>query len=634
MPTPPVADEDVIRTVEVRSRCASNVEAARERGVDEKTVRRHMVLAAERGLLGPLSAQARAAEVQVVPASTHASRRADSLRDWIQEMLTGTMYPVVNPDAVHVEPQMGVRYDKRTEDYVEVEKSPKTWVSETLRVAPVRDSRGMTFIFTGAQNDAPIHEDFWENLRAYAAFIDAQIVVGPWTYETSWFNENSTSARSYDSRILPHIAFGQMAVGDHFMFAGEMNTLPTASRPISDLVTYSRGRWAVFPHAKIQLKSVPSTDPGIQAHQVMTSGAVTRPKVIPRKAGIKSIFHHVIGATLVEFDSVGDVFCRQINAADDGSFYDLDRHVNHGEVTVGHGVRAVVCGDIHARKLDHNNSLATFGFGTDALTSYQDNIIDTLRPEVVLLHDVFDNEARNHHHAGDSAYSYEMAIRGRDRIIDEVRVSAIFVARVARQGTRPVVVESNHDLGLERYVREGRYRNDGANVRDGLKLEDAYMAAREAQATALDSGKPVPTFSLFEAAARDILGDDLRDVGWVHDGQSYVVDGVECGNHGFRGANGAKGTVSGFARIGRKMSIGDKHSPEIMDGVYCAGAMNLRHGYNKGPSSWAVSHIVQYQNGKRALITLQNGKWRAAKPVVRVRVPVAANDNEPVRGAA
>jgi hypothetical protein len=43
-----------------------------------------------------------------------------------------------------------------------------------------------------------------------------------------------------------------------------MNTLPTASRPISDLVTYSRGRWAVFPHSKLQLKSVPSTDPTIQ----------------------------------------------------------------------------------------------------------------------------------------------------------------------------------------------------------------------------------------------------------------------------------------------------------------------------------------------------------------------------------
>jgi hypothetical protein len=53
MPTPPVSSEDIARTVEVRKRHATNVDAGRELGVDEKTVRRHMVLAAERGLLGP-----------------------------------------------------------------------------------------------------------------------------------------------------------------------------------------------------------------------------------------------------------------------------------------------------------------------------------------------------------------------------------------------------------------------------------------------------------------------------------------------------------------------------------------------------------------------------------------------------
>ena len=58
------------------------------------------------------------------------------------------------------------------------------------------------------------------------------------------------------------------------------------------------------------------------------------------------------------------------------------------------------------------------------------------------------------------------------------------------------------------------------------------------------------------------------------------------------------------------MTIGDKHSPQIEDGVYVAGVLDLSHGYNKGPSGWAVSAVVQYPDGKRALITLQNGKFR------------------------
>lgn len=558
-------------------------------------------------------------DIPQIPASAHASVRALALEGWIRDMLTSTKYPVINPEAVVVEPVTGTRYDRVKGGYIESERAPRTWVSDALRVSPVDDARGKTFIFTGAQNDAAIHEKFWENLQVFARHTGAEIVVGAWTYETAWFNENATTARSYDPRIMPHIAFGQMTIGDQFVFCGEMNTLPTASQPISNLVTYSRGKWAVFPHAKVQLKSVPSTDPDVQAHQIMTTGAATLPKVIPRKAGVRSIFHHIIGATIVEFDEDGDIFPRQINASDDGSFYDLDRFVSDGAVTTGHRVEAVVCADIHERKLDHANALATFGFGTDTTTTYRDNLIDVLRPKKVMVHDVFDNETRSHHHVGDSAYSYEMAIRGRDSVLDEVRAAAEFIARVRRPGTDPIVIESNHDLGLERYVREGRYRNDGGNVRYGLQLEEAYMAARERQAHDLDSGGRPATFSLFEHAARLATGTALDGIRWVHDGQSFVIDGVECGHHGFRGANGAKGTVSGFAKIGTKITIADKHSPEILDGVYVAGAMNLKHGYNRGPSGWAVSHVLQYANGKRAMVTLQKGKWRAQKPRLRVQ---------------
>jgi hypothetical protein len=204
-----------------------------------------------------------------------------------------------------------------------------------------------------------------------------------------------------------------------------------------------------------------------------------------------------------------------------------------------------------------------------------------------------------------------MAYRGRDNVIEEVRDAAAFLVEVDRPITQIYVVESNHDLALERYVREGRYRNDGVNVRIGLQLEDAYLAWREKVADALDQNQKPPSFSLLEHAIRTQFGVAVEHVKWIHDSQSYILDGVECGHHGFRGANGARGTVVGFARIGRKMSIGDKHSPEILDGVYVAGVMQLQMGYNKGPSSWAVSNIVHYPNGKRTLVTLQNGKWRA-----------------------
>jgi hypothetical protein len=365
-----------------------------------------------------------------------------------------------------------------------------------------------------------------------------------------------------------------MKIGDNFVFCGEMNTLPTASQPISDLVTYSRGRWAVFPHAKRQLKSVPSTDPAIQAHQVMTSGAVTRPKVIPRKAGVKSIFHQVIGATVVQFDEEGDVFCRQITANEDGSFYDLDTHVANGEVTTGHRVRAMTLAG-SARPQDGPGQLhgsLRLGHARRPKSQYQNSMIDVLNPENVIGHDIFDNEARNHHHVHDNAYSYEMAIRGRDSVEDEVDQCGR-VPDVARQRQS---AGNGHDRRSDLHRRRGQPRHRAGEVRPRRPVPQRrhqrplrppaggrLPGLRRARSHAIDNDLPVPRFSLLEHAIRmkyPELGDKVE---WCHDGYSHLIDGIEVGNHGFRGANGAKGTVAGFARAGRKMSIGDKHSPEI-----------------------------------------------------------------------
>lgn len=555
--------------------------------------------------------------------SQHAKNRARILAHEVTEMVTRSKYPVTNPEAIIVDSHTVRKYDRLTGDYVDRESAPRTWLSDTLMVAPVPDARGRKFLFTAAQNDAPLHDEFWTNLQAYARFIDAEIVVGPFTYETAWWSENNPLARSYDPELSEHLCFGQMEIGDNFIFAGEMNTLPTASQPISDLTTYSRNRWAVFPHAKRQLKSVPSTDPTIQAHQVMTTGCVTRPKVIPRKAGVKSLFHQVIGAVLVEFDVEGRIFARQITAKEDGSFYDLTWRVSgEGMVTGPHRVKAVVAADLHTRKIDNANAMATFGFDmTGSGVRYHGSLLDTLRPEYLMLHDVFDHETRNHHNANDPGHAFEMHLRGRNSILSEIVQVGYFLEKAANDEREVVVVESNHDIGLDRYIREGRYRQDAPNIRLGLRLEEAMLDHRANVAKALDAGEEPPRFSLLEGAVRG-TGAMLAGVSWAYDGASFLIDGIEVGHHGFRGVNGSKGTVQGFAKTGRRLTIGDKHSPEINEGVFVAGALNLQHGYNRGPSTWAVSHVVHYPDGHRSIITLQDGRWKAGeKP--RISIPAA-----------
>ena len=81
---------------------------------------------------------------------------------------------------------------------------------------------------------------------------------------------------------------------------------------------------------------------------------------------------------------------------------------------------------------------------------------------------------------------------------------------------------------------------------------------------------------------------------------------------GYLGPNGAQGGANAYAKMGRKANVGHTHQAGIRDGIYTGGTLSyLDLGYNRGPSSWSHSNIITYVNGKRTIITMWNGKWRA-----------------------
>ena len=67
-----------------------------------------------------------------------------------------------------------------------------------------------------------------------------------------------------------------------------------------------------------------------------------------------------------------------------------------------------------------------------------------------------------------------------------------------------------------------------------------------------------------------------------------------------------------MAKSTYKMVIGHSHSARISKGVYQTGTSTGRLDYEAGLSDHTNTHCVQYQNGKRTLIDIFDGKWRAA----------------------
>ncbi|MFH1554301.1 MAG: helix-turn-helix domain-containing protein [Pseudomonadota bacterium] len=464
------------------------------------------------------------------------------------------------------------------------------------------------FLLTAAQDDTPIHEGFWGNLKAYADFLGAEIMVGGYTYQKGLFEDHSVAAGRFDQRIAPYLRPEVVDLGPRIVWYGKANILPTATDPLSGWETATREKWAVFPHAKIALRCVPVM-PGAPGKQIMTTGVVTQPNYVQRNSGQKASFHHTIGATIVEVTPAGRHFCRQIVAVADGSFQDLDYCVHAGKVTTGNEVEAITWGDIHYEFLDPDVARGSWGFNVNTgLCDIEGSMLDVLRPRHGFVHDSFNFTARSHHTKNDPHERVKRIAEGRDAVEPEIAQTARFLAAIRRPWCTTVHVDSNHNQHLHKWLKDESAFRDPVNAAYWCELNAAALRAAEAGNS---------DFLIHEHALRAAMPDNLRGITFLRAGQSYQVcqatSPVECGLHADIGPNGAKGSAPAFARIVERANGAHLHYAVIRESYFGAGTSSLMNMvYNtKGPGSWSQSHTLTYPSSKRTIITLNGPEWRA-----------------------
>lgn len=458
-----------------------------------------------------------------------------------------------------------------------------------------------TYIAISAQNNTFVHSDFVSSLEVLASERNAEIICGTFTYNKTGF-QNLTKDDDdlwYDPRIKKYILDEPVMITDSLMWCGELNILPTAVNPLSGLHSYTRSASGIVPHAKLQLESVP-THKDHPAKMMYTTGAVTKRNYIQKKAGQKAEFHHVFGALLIEVDSDGDWFVRQlIGEKETGCFYDLNKYYTPKGSYEVNQVEAINWGDLHSEKKDEVVYNVSFGNSVNS-------IINTLKPKYQFVHDVLDFTSRNHHNINDPYFRFSKYINNQDSVKDNIFDVIGTLKMMNRDFCQTVVVESNHDLALEKWLKTADYKTDPANA-------IFFLECQLKKYKTLERGET--NFSIFEWAVKR-NAQELRDVIFLKTDESFRIcdtdgNGIECGQHGHNGANGSRGGIAVFQKLGSRYNTGHTHTATIKDGVYCAGVSGkLDMGYNVGGSSWSHSHIITYPNGKRCIITITNGKWR------------------------
>lgn len=359
--------------------------------------------------------------------------------------------------------------------------------------------------------------------------------------------------------------------------------------PISALekLTAVRKSSLIVAGCKQLLKYVPNLK-GEIPRALMTTGAVTindfsNEFFMSKRTSKLAEADYQAAAVIVEIEDNERFHFRQVEADENGSFSDLRiKYYPDGTAEEIHEA-TLVLGDAHVGASDMR-----------LIDTIQREFIDGGFVDTVVLHDLCNSASVSHHEENDIVKLIQRANDGSDRLQTEIDNIVTFLNDFTTLGVDVVVVNSNHDDHLTRYVKNlsSVMRKDYHNMT--LAFEALALLVSDENASVLE-------FLVKHRSNVELLHPEK--IKWLKLDESYVKYGVQLGFHGHVGANGAKGSLKTFENAFEDAVVGHSHSGAIKCKVYQVGtSTDLDMGYNKGLSSWTRTSCLVHADGTKQLI--------------------------------
>jgi hypothetical protein len=433
------------------------------------------------------------------------------------------------------------------------------------------DKKKKIVLIGWAQNDTPVHEGLLKEMEAYAKYHDAaiHIIAGRYKNPTS---VHSPSADTWAKRVKPYLDANRHDIHQYMSIMSDVKIQPTAVHPLTGLQSISKGNSCIFGHPKVHMDSIPVLE-GHKSKLMLTTGAVTVPNYTDSKAGKKGEFYHTMGFCIVEIKDKETFFVRQVVAANDGSFNDLYYNVKGGKVSRIKTIDTAVLGDLHYGNHDVQVVDVTF-----------DVLLKKLKPKNLVLHDVFDGESISHHERDDPFKQYAKEMANKNDLAVEIDNMLSFFKRIKKYKFKnTIVARANHDDFIDRWLVTTDWRK--AHPKNSLTYSEFTVAKLKGDAS--------------EGIIPWLLNRDFPKVMALGRNNSYTSLGWELAQHGDKGTNGSRGSLSQFHKLATKIIVGHYHTPGRKDGALAVGtSTKLRLPYNIGPSSWMHAHVIVHNNGK------------------------------------
>lgn len=470
--------------------------------------------------------------------------------------------------------------------------------SDEFKEAKVREvKKSKYYLLTWAQAETPVHEQFWENMKAYAEHIGAEIIVSAGRYKNPNSIEKSREIESKEknksvwaSEVRDYLYASRIDLNTMLTVLCDVKIQPTNMYPINGVNGFTGMKTSVVPHPKVQLKSLPVLKDYPQK-LVLSTGACTVENYTDTRIGKKGEFEHELGFVIAEIVDDKQFFIRQVQADDSGRFYDLNYCVNYGYVNNSFKSKEdfmypfIVWGDVHLSQEDQQAiNLAT-------------ELTNKLRVENVILHDLFDGNSVNPHSEKDPFRMLEKEESGEDDLEWELDWLKNWLRAYSEtlEWSKLHIIASNHNDFADRFLKNTDWRK-ARNKR--LYLELAYIKSQGL------ANKGIINY---------IIDEEFKDNDYIKTyayGESLQMQGDwECGLHYDKGANGSRGSIGQFKDLSTKTIGGHGHSAQRYGGAIMTPTLTkLQLDYNSGSlSSWVQGVTLAYPNGKASQIIFING---------------------------
>lgn len=456
------------------------------------------------------------------------------------------------------------------------------------------------FVITTAVAGSAPHMPFLNSLRTFCKINKAKLIIliceDPGRYKYSKRKKGSQAPKIHRELLNETILMENVFLNDNIAISN-IKMQAKAIKPTSGFGRVAKklgSQIYASPKISLEYNSVRNNKYKLP-HFIATTGAVTVPNYEPVSEqwyqGMRTAFFaehdHKFGAAYVEIKNEEIFHYTQIECRSaGGEIFLRDTLYKQNYAPKNIRAEAFVMGDLHAGSTD------------PIVNKCWNEIIDLTRPKYILIHDGFNGESVNSHIENDIISKIVRAMEGKDDVVAEIKHFAEQLRHWATKCDELLIVPSNHNDWLERWIRKGNFLKEG-------NLKNAMPAIEMVRAMVYHKKHPL------QYAVEEIAGVKIKNIRWMDRNHDEYVEGIQVNCHGDIAKSGTKGSLSGMVNAYIESFSGHGHVGGILHDAWAVGtSTHLQEAYNNGAGAWTNTSGLIYKYGGRALVNVINGEWR------------------------